>query len=199
MSGSGSGVGKGGQSGGSQSIEQTQSMLSQLMLDILTESRCVDERSLCIEPGKLAWALYIDLICLNHDGNVQDACALAMISALETVLLPRVELPETDDGTTGQVRLPFPLQMIPLKLNCKPVCTTMFAIEEQSGVILMSDPNKQEEDFARTFIVICTSSIDKMCLMRKYGGGLGINQQQLDLCISRALDNGIHIRNNFFK
>ena len=85
-------------------------MLSHLMLDVLTESECVDERALCIAPFRLAWALYIDLICLNHDGNVQDACVLAMISALKTLKLPEVNwivdesAGELNDDS-GQVRL----------------------------------------------------------------------------------------------
>lgn len=80
------------------------------MLDVLTESGCVDERALCIAPFRLAWALYIDLICLNHDGNVQDACVLAMISALKTLKLPEVNwivdesAGELNDDS-GQVRV----------------------------------------------------------------------------------------------
>lgn len=169
------------------------------MLDILTESKCIDERSLCIAPGKLAWALYIDLICLNHEGNVQDACVLAMISALRTVRLAEVKIVDAEeDGTGGQIKVTYPLKYIPIKLNCEPVCTTMFAIETQSGVILLSDPNKLEEDFARTFLIVCTVNESQMCLVRKLGGGLGMSQQQLDLCISRALENGNHVRRNVF-
>lgn len=88
--------------------------------------------------------------------------------------------------------------MIPLKLQCEPVCTTMFAIADDHGVILLSDPNKQEEEFARTFLIVCTVSDEKISLMRKLGAGLGLNQEQMDLCISRSLENGIHIRKNVF-
>lgn len=203
VSGGGGGGGGGAsgksQSGGSQTVEQTQSMLSQLMLDILNESKCVDDRSLCIASGKLAWALYIDLICLNHEGNVQDACVLAMISALRTVRLPEVGLVDVEeDGTGGQIKLTYPIKYTQIKLNCEPVCTTMFAIETQGGVVLLSDPNKLEEDFARTFLLVCTLNDTQMCLVRKLGGGLGMSQQQLELCISRALENGTHVRRNVF-
>lgn len=183
--------------GSQQSIEQTQSMLSQLMLDILTESKCIDDRTLCIAPGKLAWSLYIDLVCLNHDGNVQDACTLAMVSALRTVRLPEIAFVDVqEDGSGGEAKLTYPLKFTRLQLTCEPVCTTLFAIEAQAGVILLSDPNKLEEEFARTFLVVCTIDATRMWLLRKLGAGLGFNQEQLDLCVSRALENGTHIRRN---
>lgn len=39
---------------------------------------------LCIAPDQLVWVLYCDLVCLNHDGALTDACVIAMISALKT-------------------------------------------------------------------------------------------------------------------
>jgi exosome complex component RRP43 len=92
---------------GSVSIEQSQAMLSQLMQDILTESECVKEADLCIREGKLVWALYIDLICLNNDGNVQDACCLAMISALKTVQLYQIDFNEDEDKFKTKVFIIF--------------------------------------------------------------------------------------------
>lgn len=184
------GSGGGGAQTGTQSVEQTQAMLTQLMLDILLESKCIDEKSLCLKEGKLAWALYIDLICLNNDGNVQDACCLAMISALKTLKLYEIEFVE------DEAKLTYPLKQKLVQLNCEPVCTTMFAIEDS---ILLSDPNKQEEDFGRSFLIICTVNDTHICLMRKFGGGFGMNQEQMNLCIGRALQNGTHVRDNVYK
>lgn len=99
------------------------------------------------------------------------------------------------DDDEAQVRVTYPLVMRPLELTCEPVCTTLFAIEDG---ILLSDPNKQEEDFARTFLLVCTRNATEMCLMRKMGGGFGLSQQQLDLCLSRALENGVHVRKNVY-
>ena len=33
-------------------------------------------------PKQMVWVLYIDLICLDYDGNVTDACVLALTAAL---------------------------------------------------------------------------------------------------------------------
>ena len=50
-------------------------------------------------PGKLAWILYCDVICLDLDGNLFDACLLAVMAALSAVTLPLVSM----DGTTKVV------------------------------------------------------------------------------------------------
>jgi exosome complex component RRP43 len=38
--------------------------------------------SLVIEPDKAAWVLYVDVTCINYDGNVYDAALIAMVAAL---------------------------------------------------------------------------------------------------------------------
>lgn len=44
--------------------------------------------SLCIHPGKAAWVLYIDAVCINYDGNVWDATLLAVMAALRNSVSP---------------------------------------------------------------------------------------------------------------
>lgn len=174
----------------SASIEQSQATLTQLLQDVLIESKCIDEKELCIKENKLAWVLYIDLICLNNDGNVQDACCLAMINTLKTLKLYEIDYDDNEDKPI----LKYPLSTRNLDLKCIPVCTTLFAIEEN---VLLSDPNKQEEDFMKTFIIICTTDKNQICLIRKFGG-FCLNTEQLNLCLSRALENGNNLREKFF-
>lgn len=168
------------------SVEQSQAMLTQLMQDIIYESGCVKEEDLCIKEGKLVWVLYIDMICLNNDGNVQDACCLAMLSALKTVKL--YEIDYDDDENKPIVK--YPLSLIPLKLYSEPICTTLFVLEEN---VILADPNKQEEEFMRTYIIICTVNKNdktKVCLMRKIGG-FCLSTEQINLCIDRAIENDL--------
>ena len=49
----------------------------------LCRSGVVSPASLCIEPGKSAWVLYVDAMCINYDGNAFDATLLAMVAALK--------------------------------------------------------------------------------------------------------------------
>lgn len=39
-------------------------------------------RKLGIRAGKSAWVLYIDIVCINYDGNAFDAAVLAVMTAL---------------------------------------------------------------------------------------------------------------------
>jgi exosome complex component RRP43 len=43
----------------------------------------IDLEVLCIEPEQAVWVLYADILCMNHDGNILDACQLALLAALK--------------------------------------------------------------------------------------------------------------------
>jgi exosome complex component RRP43 len=45
-------------------------------------SRTLPPTSLVIAPGKAAWSIYIDVVCINFDGNAYDAAVLAVMAAL---------------------------------------------------------------------------------------------------------------------
>ena len=38
---------------------------------------------LCIVEGKSVWVLYVDILCMDYDGAVFDACLLALVNALK--------------------------------------------------------------------------------------------------------------------
>lgn len=56
---------------------------SQFIADVIENSQIIQKEDLCISPGKLAWVLYCDLICLDYDGNILDACTFALLAALK--------------------------------------------------------------------------------------------------------------------
>ena len=47
-----------------------------------SSSRTLPPKTLCISPGKAVWAIYIDVVCINFDGNAFDAAVLAVMAAL---------------------------------------------------------------------------------------------------------------------
>ena len=59
-------------------------VVTNLVAELLANSGCVDLRDLCIAAEHLVWVLRCDLICLDHDGAVLDACVIALIAALRT-------------------------------------------------------------------------------------------------------------------
>lgn len=59
-------------------------VLTQLLADVIENSKCIDLKDLCIHPDKLAWCLYVDLICLDYDGSIIDASLISLIGALKS-------------------------------------------------------------------------------------------------------------------
>uniref|UniRef100_A0A0B7BDH3 Ribosomal RNA-processing protein 43 n=1 Tax=Arion vulgaris TaxID=1028688 RepID=A0A0B7BDH3_9EUPU len=143
-------------------------------------SQCLLQESLCICPGKLVWVLHIDLVCLDYDGNVMDACTLALVSALKNTLLPKVTVDdETDDIKTD------PTSHTTLQVTCCPVSTTFIMFD---NTILLADPTREEESLATGAITIVTEG-DNLCSIYK-PGGTPFTDDQIDTCVQRAFIHG---------
>lgn len=46
--------------------------------------RCINLEELCLLKDKLAWCLYADLVCLDYDGALLDACIVALMACLRS-------------------------------------------------------------------------------------------------------------------
>lgn len=86
-------------------------IISQYIYDTLLNSEFLPLRSLCIEPGKAVWCLYIDAACINYDGNALDATLLAVVTALKNTRLPATTFSESTGRTVSKA------QSVPLSLN----------------------------------------------------------------------------------
>lgn len=51
---------------------------------------------LMIVEGKAAWKIQLDLVCIDHDGNLIDTAFLAAVHALEGLELPEISITEDD-------------------------------------------------------------------------------------------------------
>ena len=60
---------------------------------------------------KVLWYLFVDLYCLDHDGNIFDACLLALIAALKNVRLPQGEI--INGQVMGTKDRPIQLEIAP--------------------------------------------------------------------------------------
>ncbi|GAA5878587.1 hypothetical protein JCM3774_004073 [Rhodotorula dairenensis] len=74
-------------------------VLSSRLRDIILSSDVLPLRDLVIEPGKAAWVVYLDVVCLNYDGGVLDAAVLAAVGALRNLRFPEAEY-DPDTGRT---------------------------------------------------------------------------------------------------
>ena len=66
---------------------------------------------------QFAWCLYCDVVCLNYDGNLYDASLIALMAALQNVLLPEVSYDEESEKTTISDERTLPLQLKVLYCN----------------------------------------------------------------------------------
>jgi len=159
--------------------EQAQ-VLSQNMADFIANTQCVKSESLCISPGKLVWVLHIDLVCLDYDGNVMDACTLALMAALKNTSLPEMSV----DEESGEVKCdPSSHSMLPVA--CLPISTT-FIIFDNS--VLLVDPTREEELLATGAVTVVTEGQD-LCSILKPGGS-PLSDEQMQLCVERAFTRG---------
>jgi exosome complex component RRP43 len=63
--------------------EQAQ-VYNQFMAEVIANADCVDLKQLVVAQGKLVWVLYGDMICLDYDGSILDACIASLFAALKT-------------------------------------------------------------------------------------------------------------------
>lgn len=157
--------------------EQAQ-VLSQNMADLLQRSECVKLEDLCICAGKLVWVLHIDLVCLDYDGNVMDACTLALISALKNTSLPAV----TVDEDTGDIKTD-PTSLSPLPVASCPVSTSFIIFDH---TVLLVDPTNEEERLATGAVTVITEGENLISIYKP--GGSALTDDQLDTCIDRAME-----------
>ncbi|XP_030010070.1 exosome complex component RRP43 [Sphaeramia orbicularis] len=156
--------------------EQAQAA-SQFIVDVIESSEMIQTEDLCIERGKLCWVLYCDLMCLDYDGNVLDACIIALLAALKNTQLPEVKintetcLPEVTSEKKHR-----------LKIYRHPVGAS-FGIFDDS--ILIIDPTAEEEILLTAQLTVVTDEEGRLCSVHK-PGGTSLSGEKLQECITRA-------------
>ncbi|OXU29296.1 hypothetical protein TSAR_008742 [Trichomalopsis sarcophagae] len=163
--------------------EETQ-CATKLVERILVHSEALDLKDLCIHKDKLVWVLYCDLICIDYDGSVIDACIGALVAALKILTLPVVEY-TVETGATkvdDKNRISVPLRQLP--------ASTTFAIFDNQ--LLITDPTEDEEKLALSTLTIVFNE-KSMCMLHK-SGGIPMSQKLLSKCVSKAKSRGEQIR-----
>jgi len=151
---------------------------SKILSDIIRNSKCIDLKDLCIAKEKLAWCLYADIVCLDHDGSLIDACLVALFTALKILTLPEVTYDAALDSKTVNLE-----ERHPIKLHSMPISTT-FAIFDDS--MIMIDPTAEEEQLCTGAITIVIKN-EELCSVLK-PGGTPISDEKLSACIKQSVD-----------
>ncbi|HDJ25848.1 MAG TPA: exosome complex protein Rrp42 [Candidatus Bathyarchaeota archaeon] len=127
----------------------------------IRSSKAIPLKELCIEPGKRAYILFVDIYILNHDGNLVDASALAALAALMDTKLLGYRL-----KADGRAVLDSSIWK-PLKVQNYPVAVTIANI----GGELVVDPCLDEELAMDAKITITVDKDGKVCAIQKSGPG----------------------------
>lgn len=132
--------------------------ISRVVDRAIRESPIVDLEGLCIEEGKKAWKLHIDIYILDFDGNIMDAVCLAAVNALLTTRIPTArivndEICIDEDNLTN------------LPIKNKSVLCTVVKINNR----LIVDPNFVEETLMDASISIGFREDGTLCAIQKCG------------------------------
>jgi len=124
----------------------------------------VDKEALCVVAGAWVWAVTCNVHVLAHDGNLDDACVLAALAALQHVRRPHVDVvQETDaaaqgddgsrklathDGRVLIVRSPDAVEAYPLPMLRVPLCVTyaLLAVDAPTDASVKKAPKTKFDD-----------------------------------------------------
>ncbi|EDV24631.1 uncharacterized protein TRIADDRAFT_25085, partial [Trichoplax adhaerens] len=164
--------------------EQAQ-VCSQYLADIIKSCNLINLKDLCIVKEKLAWVIYIDLLCLDCDGNVLDASVIAMLAALRSAKFPKVEIDEEVDKPIVSKDESFSLNV-----NDCPISSTFVLFDKN---LILADPTSEEENLSSGYLTITVNNDDGLSNVLK-PGGRGVNDAELNECITLAIKRARDMR-----
>lgn len=151
-------------------------VITKLVENILRNSAAIDLKDLCVYKGKLVWVLYCDLVCINYDGSIIDACIGALTATLSTLTLPEtlynVETGRVSVNSTKRIR--FLVKALPVSIT--------FAIFNDQ--LLVADPTDDEESLCLGRLTIVMNE-EKICCIHK-PGGIPISQDLFSKSLSKC-------------
>ncbi len=148
----------------------------------IRESHMIDVSQLVIQKDKSVIGVFADIVVVDYDGNLFDACSYAATAALLTSKTPKWnwvdEKPVLAEGEPTQ-----------LPVSTIPVSVTMAKI----GNYIIVDPNGDEWDSMDARITITSDSDGNICALQK-GGSNGFSQDEINQCGEISVRVGAKIR-----
>ena len=139
----------------------------------IRESKAIDFKKLCIEPGKKIWMVIIDICPINDAGNLFDASSLAALAALKNTKFPKFDGEKVDYKEKTNKNL---------ELEKKPIAVTVIKIGDK----LIVDPDIEEEMAVDARLTVSSIEDGTLCALQK-GGDFPLAAED----ISKMLDIGI--------
>ncbi|HLC45773.1 MAG TPA: exosome complex protein Rrp42 [archaeon] len=146
----------------------------------IRESKIIDLESLCITPGEAAWTVFADVATLNYDGNLFDACSLAVLSALLTSRIPRLE-----EGAVVRGEYSGSLELKGLST------LSTFAKIGDTSVL---DPNLDEDRALDARLSVAVNGKGEICALQKGGLGAFTSREALEIVSERSRQAAKHLQ-----
>jgi len=149
--------------------------IAQLLNKLLQEHQVVGNTNIfTIQADEYQWYLYVDLYCLDYDGNILDACAMALFGALRDCRLREAKV--RDEGVIASCS-----RSIPLEINTFPIPVSFGVLE---GVVI-ADPTAEEEELLDTELTLLYSTDGAFCGVLK-PGGIPVEDQVYRECMKQS-------------
>ncbi len=148
----------------------------------IRESHMVDVSQLVIEKDKSVVGVFADIVVVDYDGNLFDACSYAATAALLTSKTPKWTMVDDKVTLVDEEETPLPTTTIP-------VSVTMGKI----GNYIIVDPNGDEWASMDARITITSNSDGNICALQK-GGSKGFTHDEIVLCGEISVRVGAKIR-----
>lgn len=143
----------------------------------IRESGMVDMGKLCIEPGKRAWMLFLDVQVLNYDGNLFDAATMAGVLALHNTTVPASRFGAGED--------------FPLPVTSWPLTATFVKVND----LFFADPTLMEELAADARLTVSLDDAGDIRAMQKgLKGALTYDEVSRAIELARKLTADIRAR-----
>jgi len=148
----------------------------------IRESHMVDVSQLVIEKDKSVVGVFADIVVIDYDGNLFDACSYAATAALLTATTPTWNMVDDKPTKVDGEETPLPTTTIPVSI-------TMGKI----GNYIIVDPNGDEWASMDARITITTNSDGNICALQK-GGNDGFTQEEITQCGEISVRVGAQVR-----
>ncbi|KAJ3216570.1 Exosome complex component RRP43 [Dinochytrium kinnereticum] len=163
--------------------------VSEMINSVLQSSNVLDLEELCISKGRAVWVIYADVIFLNYEGNAIDAALAALMAALRSTKLPKVEYKE-EDGSIREV----PGDFTTLNLRRMPVSSTFGVFESLEDAKIMADPTEEEGCVVSASVTVVLDSLTGCICGVFKPGGFALDRSKINECIGDAKKRAVIVR-----
>lgn len=145
----------------------------------------VDMESLCLAQASQVWVLKCQLICLDNDGSVADACVLALFDCLQELCIP-TDVAVAEDGKVRILSHKRPSKVgLKYEIHAKSVMCLTFGLFEDDHIL--ADPTFAEQEVLKgCMITLVVDQKTGQCLGVSKSAGPSLTCDQLKSCLSLA-------------